>query len=733
MRFAQVLLPVPLDHPFTYEIPRDLEVPVGSRVLVPFGPRSLVGACVGHTDEAPGQKTRAVARVLDPEPAFGKPLLELSKWVAGYYLCSWGEALSAVLPAPVRRATARRFENVAALAVTAGEARTKAKEFAGVNLRWTRVLESLAESAQPVAVADLVESLGISDSPVRTLQKQGLLTIRRREIDVSDPIPHPPSTQAVPVPLPEQDRAIAEIVAAMGTFRAFLLFGVTGSGKTEVYLRAIARAVAAGKRALVLVPEIALTPQTLSRFSARFPRLAVLHHRLTDAQRLDQWRRIRAGEADIVVGARSAVFAPVPDLGLIVVDEEHEPSYKASNDPRYHARDVAVKRGQIEGCPVVLGSATPALESWHNAAEKKYALLRLPARPGGRPLPPVELVDMSNERAEKGRIPLFSKPLVGAVRDALARSEQTILFLNRRGFSTLLLCPQCKFVLRCDHCEVAMTFHKRRQVMLCHHCHAEAAPPPACPACRSPGLRFLGMGTERIEEEMKAAFGEAAIGRLDRDTTRSRGSHARILAAVADGTTDVLVGTQMVAKGHDVPNVTLVGVVNGDSALSLADFRAAERTFQLVAQVAGRAGRGDRPGRVLVQTMNAGSPPLRLAAAHDYEGFAAQELAFRREWIWPPFSRVLRLVVSSKSSTDAEAACAACVLAARPVLGADADLTLGPEPAPISFLRDHHRWHAAFRAKTWDALWRAAQAGRKSAAGVKGAQLAWDMDALEML
>ena len=731
---AQIVVPLPLDHPFTYEIPPGLEVPVGSRVVVPFGPRTLVGACVGHTETRPAGTLRAVLRVLDPDPAFSPALLELCRWLATYYFSSWGEALMAALPAPVRRTGSRAFENVAALAVGPEEAGRKIAEFRDVNSRWSQVLEVLSESARPVAVSELVERLNISDSPVRTLQRRGLVRIERRPVDPEDPLlAHAPSRAPVPVPTPEQEFAVGSIIAAAGTFRPFLLYGVTGSGKTEVYLRAIAQAIAAGKKALVLVPEIALTPQTISRFAARFARLAVMHHRLTDAQRSEQWRRIRAGEADVVIGARSAVFAPVPDLGLIVVDEEHESSYKAGNEPRYHARDVAVKRAQLEKAAVVLGSATPSLESWRNAQEGRYTLLRLPVRVEGRPMPPVEIVDMSQERAEKGRIPMLSRRLELAVKEVTARGEQTILFLNRRGFATLVLCVQCKYVLRCEHCEVAMTFHKRRNVVVCHHCHAEAPPPVACPACRTPGLKFIGLGTERVEEEIKAAFGDATVARLDRDTTRARGSHARILTAVADGTTDILIGTQMVAKGHDVPNVTLVGVVNGDIGFTINDFRSGERTFQLVAQVAGRAGRGAVPGRVLVQTLNPDSPPIVFAAKHDYEGFVAAEMAFRREWIWPPFTRLLRLVVSAPAPDIAQGACAACVETGRATLGSDAGLILGPDPAPIPFLRDRHRWHAVFRSKSWDALWKLVGGCRRQAAGWKKAEFAWDMDAFDML
>ncbi len=732
--FAQVVVPIPLNHSFGYIIPDGVSVPVGSRVVVPFGPRTLVGACVGHTDVRPPGNLRPILKVLDPEPAFGPALLDLSKWIADWYFSSWGEALMAALPAPVRRTGARKFENVARLAVAPEAAKKNIEELRGTNSKWAQILETLLESAQPITVSELEERCSVSASPIATLAKKGLLAIERREIDSADPLlEHAPSAAAIPVPNAEQEFAVASIIAGFGGFKPYLLHGVTGSGKTEVYLRVIAQAVAAGKKALVLVPEIALTPQTISRFSARFSRLAVMHHRLTDAQRLDQWKRIKAGGADVVIGARSAVFAPLPDLGVIVVDEEHETSYKAGNEPRYHARDVAVKRAQMEKAVVVLGTATPSLETWRNAQEGRYTLLKLTQRVNDRPLPPVDIVDMTQERGIKGKIPLLSRKLEGFVKEAVLRGEQTILFLNRRGFAPVLLCPGCKFVLRCVNCDVAMTFHKRRNVAVCHHCHAEVDPPVTCPACKVPGIKFLGLGTERVEEEIRAAFGDAAVARLDRDTTRARGSHARILAAVADGTTDILIGTQMVAKGHDVPNVTLVGVINGDIGYTINDFRSGERTFQLVAQVAGRAGRGALAGRVVVQTYNPTVPAIALAAKHDFETFAAQEMAFRREWIWPPFCRLLRLIVSAPTPDEALGACAAAVETSRGILSNEAPLTLGPEPAPIAFLRNQHRAHAAFRAKNWETLWKVVNACGKLKDAWKKCSWTWDMDAYDML
>ncbi len=456
------------------------------------------------------------------------------------------------------------------------------------------------------------------------------------------------------IPTAEQAAAIGRLKSAIaaGGFAPFLIHGVTGSGKTEVYLTAIEQVVALGRETIVLVPEISLTPQTIERFSQRFGKVSVLHSHLSDAERHRYWQTIASGEVQVIVGARSAVFAPARRLGLIVIDEEHESTFKQETAPRYHARDVGVKRAQLEGIPVLLGSATPSLESWHNAQLGRYSLISMPFRVSGRSMPGVEIIDL---RTEKAAIGCLSQPLREAMQVSLAAGGQVILLLNRRGFHTFALCPRCGEVVKCHACDVAMTYHKKRHILICHTCDAERPCPPACPRCRAPKLYYGGIGTERLEREIQTAFPDVASRRMDSDTMRGSGSHERVLRAFQAGEVRILLGTQMIAKGLDFPNVTLVGVVSADTALHLPDFRAAERTFQLMAQVAGRTGRGDRPGRVIVQTFSPEHPAIQLAARHDFVGFAEIELPVRKSFGVPPYGRLVRVIARGSNEASVRA------------------------------------------------------------------------------
>ena len=479
-------------------------------------------------------------------------------------------------------------------------------------------------------------------------------------------------------------------------FAPFLIHGVTGSGKTEIYLSAIEQVVARGREAIVLVPEISLTPQTIRRFQGRFPRVAVLHSHLSDAERHRHWQTIAAGEVSVVVGARSAVFAPARRLGLIVIDEEHEATFKQETTPRYHARDVAVKRAQMAGIPILLGSATPALETWHNATLGRYTRLSLQERVGARPMPAVTLIDLRNERTPLGGL---SETLRQAMIAAVDDGGQVILLLNRRGFHTFVLCPnpKCSQVLKCDACDVALTYHKERRLLICHTCDAVRPRPPACPHCRAPNLHYGGIGTERLQREVEMALPGRVIRRMDSDTMRTPGSHEQVLAEFRAGTVDILLGTQMIAKGLDFPNVTLVGVVSADTALHFPDFRAAERTFQLVAQVAGRTGRGDRPGRVLVQTYSPENPAIFCAVKHDYEGFVAHELPQREATGLPPFGRLVRLIARGPEESTVRIYLEALAAALRAAAPAGVQL-LGPAPAPVLKIRNLFRYHLRLRA-----------------------------------
>ena len=541
----------------------------------------------------------------------------------------------------------------------------------------------------------------------------------------------PSTAPARPMLTTEQAAVLERLVPAIasGDFAPFLVHGVTGSGKTEVYLAAIEDVVARGREAIVLVPEISLTPQTIRRFRRRFARVAVLHSHMSDAERHRHWQSIASGEVEVVVGARSAVFAPARRLGLMVIDEEHESSFKQETTPRYSARDVAVKRAHMERIPVILGSATPSLESWHNAERGRYTRLAMPSRVGDRPMPKVEIIDMRNEKKVVGGL---SESLRQAMGQALGDGGQVILLLNRRGFHTFVLCPRCGHVVKCHACDVAATYHKSRHVLICHTCDAERPCPPACPGCGAPALHYGGIGTERLEREIHTAFPDVVARRMDSDTMRSPGSHEQVLSAFKEGKVRILLGTQMIAKGLDFPNVTLVGVVNADTALHLPDFRAAERTFQLVAQVAGRTGRGDRLGRVLVQTYSPDHPAIRAAVTHDYEGFARSELPERQRYDVPPYGRIVRLIARGPN----EPAVSAYMddLAALIRAAADSSVRLlGPAPAPIIKIRNLYRFHLQLRCPHSRPLQLLANTVPGQHPTPHGIELAIDVDPLSML
>jgi primosomal protein N' (replication factor Y) len=563
------------------------------------------------------------------------------------------------------------------------------------------VLEALEELGGSAPLRHLAEQLGLSRQAVAALVERGL--VRDEQVAVHrDPFRDLPITPPPPVPTPAQADAVKAIEATPPGDGA-VLFGVTGSGKTLVYLEAVRRCLADGGGAIILVPEIALTPQTVSRVRGAFgDAVAVLHSGLSDGERADAWRSLRRGERRVVVGARSAIFAPVMKLGLIVVDEEHEASYKNGEAPRYHARDVALVRARLEQARVVLGSATPSPETMHRVGPR-LRLIRLPERAGAHPLPPVELVDLRSapRLREAGALP-WSARLDAAVVAALARHEQALLLLNRRGFATVLQCPDCGVVRQCPRCSISLTVHQTPPGLRCHYCGHDEPIPPACPECGSAVQRMRGVGTQQLERFLAARFPDARLARMDLDTTSARWSHQAILDRVGRGEVDILFGTQMIAKGLDFPNVTLVGVVDADTGLHLPDFRAAERTFQLMAQVAGRAGRGPRGGRVVVQTRCPEHYALTAAARHDAEGFLATELRHRREPPYPPEAALVNLVISGETDTrvaDAAAGvagwCTALVHAQR--LAVD---VLGPAPCAIGRIKSRWRWHVVLRGKS---------------------------------
>ena len=700
--YVEVALRKPLRREFTYAIPEELRerVQLGVRVAVPFGSRREVGVVVGvnATCELEARKVRKLSAVLDEEPVVDAGLLELTRWIAGYYACSWGEALGAVLPASLKREKGVRKKLVASVREGVGDA-----QLAEVIERFPkqhRLLRTLIDVGAPVELREITRQLNVSEAPARSLERRGWVTIEKVEC-AADPLLAPVPKKKRPERLsPGQSEALAAITEAVEArrYETFLLHGVTGSGKTEVYLHAIERALAIGRGAIVLVPEIALTPQTVGWFRARFGEVGLLHSRMTDAQRLHMWMRLRRGELRVVVGARSAIFAPLPDIGVIVVDEEHEPSFKQGNTPRYSARDVAVVRARECGAVCVLGSATPSLETWQNAANGRYRRLVLDERVGGGRLPKVEIVDMCQEKADAEGPRLFSRRLELLLRDRLEKRQQSILFLNRRGFAPVLWCPGCRETVSCAQCDVSLTFHRRIGRAVCHSCCEETAPPRECPACTRPGLRYLGLGSERVEESLAELLPEARVARMDSDSMRRPEDYDRVLTAFGAGELDVLVGTQMIAKGLDFPNVTLVGIVSADGALHLPDFRASERTFQLLSQVAGRAGRGAEAGEIVVQTRTPEHPAIVRAASHDFEGFAAAELGLREELGYPPHGKLIRAVFEDEDEARCREASQACADIVREHVSPAQVLVLGPAPAPIAQLRGRFRQHFLLKA-----------------------------------
>jgi primosomal protein N' (replication factor Y) len=826
-----VIVPSAGDTPaFDYAVEAALQSQVrpGVRVLVPLGARRAVGIVVALLDASPHPRLKPIAAVLDPQPLLDDTLMRLCRWMAEYYLCTFGEAVSTALPGSVRITVERvahlvavpaeigDTERLAALTPTFSHAGSGTGEGASTvhpggaritgtpgSVPWCpdghRPLQAaeerlcawlLANGPQTTrAIADrfgapggralaalqrrgvvrVEEQLRGGDAPTKHeryyaaaldldrnaarawqarrpaqyavyayLHQHPLRRARMHEISATFPnaaaklnalvkagvvsvveeeVYRPVFLETTPVDRPvqltaEQDAAVTAVQRCIGVgFRSFLLWGVTGSGKTEVYLRCIAACLGAGRTVLLLVPEISLTHQVVDRVRARFgERVAVLHSGLSDGERWDEWRRIARDEVAIVVGARSAVFAPLPRLGLVIVDEEHDAAYKQEDGVRYHGRDVAIMRAKLSACPVLLGSATPAMESFHNSGTGRSDLLTLSERVESRPLPNVDIVDLRRSPAA-GKSLLVSPQLVAALQANQAAHGQTLVFLNRRGFANFLQCRQCGEPLSCPNCSVTLTLHRRWQALRCHHCEYTVPIPSVCPDCGGLSLSAWGAGTEQVEAVLRKLVPGARVGRMDRDTTRRKGALREIVAAWDRRDYDILIGTQMITKGHDVHGVTLVGVLLADLSLNFPDFRAAERTFQLLTQVAGRAGRGERPGRVIVQTLQPDHVSLQCAQHHDFRRFAAHELAARRELGYPPFARLVQLRCEGLDAAATERvvrALAAHVQAA----AAKGVGILGPTPSPLARLRGRHRWQLLVRGTNGVAVRAASRAGR---------------------
>ena len=702
--YIRVIIDRAIHRELDYLVPDSLaeRISIGSRVRVPFRDRSALATVVATLEQSAAKGIRAIEAVIGDAPVLSEPLLELAKWMSAYYCCPLETVMRSLLPQVIRRAEIGWKKQ---LFVQPGR-KIDNQEIEKLRKRAPRqaeLLEAIAQLKTPIPAATLLRKVSLDNQTLRALVKRGLAELREEAVERD---PHADEQFVATTNLEmnaEQVVALNKIEEALASpenARPILLHGVTGSGKTEIYLQGIRAALNRGRSAIVLVPEISLTPQTVERFKGRFAdaqdAVAVLHSHLSEGERHDEWHKIHSGRARIVIGARSAVFAPLKNLGLIIVDEEHETTYKQEEAPRYHARDVAVVRAKIEKCAVVLGSATPSLESYHNATTGKYQLATLTQRVDQQQMPLMRIVDLRQERRNRKAASILSEKLSQAIADRLEKREQTILFLNRRGFSTSLLCSNCGEARNCPNCSVALTFHRHMARLSCHLCGHTAAVPKKCPACGKDALIYAGFGTEKVESTVAHFFPKAAVRRMDADSMTRKQAYRDTLLNFRAGKIDILVGTQMIAKGLHFPNVTLVGIINADLALHLPDFRAGERTFQLLTQVAGRAGRGETAGEVFVQTYTPFSPSIQFARHHDFAGYFQQELEFRERCDFPPFKHAILITVRSAHEGRAKLSAETLVRRLKENLGSE--FILGDAtPAPLEKLQGQFRFHILLR------------------------------------
>jgi primosomal protein N' (replication factor Y) len=748
--------------PYDYAIPPPLaaKLRAGQRVQVPLGRgnRPIVGYCTSVGNKTIGSRPlKPLARLIDAEPLLSPAMLRLAEWMADYYLCPLGQVLQAIVPAGVRgKAGTREMTFLSVLPEVREQIEAGTLK---VGQRQLDALRILAASPRPLTPPELAQAAKCTLGPIGELRKKKLVKAEVRRIQHME-------VEEAAVPREDHLRLNADQQAALDCILAslrerrhetILMHGVTGSGKTEVYIRAIDEVIGYGRQAIVLVPEISLTPQTRSRFKSRFSSVAVLHSHLSDAERHWHWQQIARGEVQVVVGARSAVFAPTPNLGLIAIDEEHDASFKQGEQPRYHARDVALQRAAMENVPLVLGSATPSLESWQRAAGGpkskvqspksdsnigpgtldvgQFRLIDMPRRVEDRPLPGVATIDLRVEFASRSSRGAVSRSLHRAIDQAIRDDGQVILLLNRRGYSTHIQCPACGHVVSCPACDLALTHHRQEEQAICHYCDFSIASPVRCPQCAFDGIRFQGFGTERLEAEIKGRFPNVPVVRMDSDTMQRPGSHEAALDRFRAGEVKILLGTQMIAKGLDFPNVTLVGVINADTTLHFCDLRAAERTFQLVTQVAGRTGRGPKGGRVLVQTFSPDHYAILAAIDHDYAKFAAAELPSREAHLYPPFASLIRFIVRGESEvvTSDYADSVAAKLQTAIEAAAIEHRLLGPAPCPIAKLRGLFRFHILLSSIDGAGLRTAVRSVMEALETVEGVQWVVDVDPLDLL
>jgi primosomal protein N' (replication factor Y) (superfamily II helicase) len=702
--YVRVIIDRGIRRELDYSVPETLaeKIAIGSRVRVPFRDKSALATVLATLEKSDAKGIRPIEALVGEAPTLSPSLLELAHWMSIYYCCPLEAVMRSLLPQVIRHARVSWKKQL----IVHPPAKIDNAELEKLRKRAPRqaeLLEAIAKLDKPTPAAELLRKVSSDNQTLRALAKRGLIELREEAVE-RDPHGDEQFIATTNLELNAEQAAalkkIADALAEPENAKPILLHGVTGSGKTEIYLQSIRLALERGRSAIVLVPEISLTPQTVERFKSRFAEMhgavAVLHSHLSEGERHDEWHKIHSGRARIVIGARSAVFAPLKEVGLIIVDEEHETTYKQEEAPRYHARDVAVVRAKFEKCAVVLGSATPSLESYHNARTSKYDLVTLTQRVDDQQMPLIRIVDLRQERRKEKIVPILSEKLSQAIAGRLEKREQTILFLNRRGFSTSLLCSNCGEARNCPNCSVALTFHRHMARLSCHLCGHTAAVPKKCPECGKDALIYAGFGTEKVESTVSQLFPKANVRRMDADSMTRKEAYRETLRSFRAGKIDILVGTQMIAKGLHFPNVTLVGIINADLALHLPDFRAGERTFQLLTQVAGRAGRGERPGEVFVQTYTPFSPSIQFARHHDFAGYFDQELEFRERCDFPPFKHAILITVRSAHEGRAKLSAETLVRRLKESLGPEFTIS-DATPAPLEKLQGQFRFHILLR------------------------------------
>lgn len=710
-RFARITVDIPLNRQgqvFDYLVPSKMEekLKIGHAVKIPFGNRKVNGFVIGFSEESSIEtsKIKKIIEIITDEPLFDQEMLDLFKWISAYYKSSLLKVIKTAIPTGlIEGRVSKKIIKYLTLAKPPREISDFIEKQKNRAPKQVKVLEFLLNNRGDYTVSQLVNVTRTTSGVIYRLLEKGFLEYKE---EITDRRPELTSVKGYQTPF-KPTKAQEEVIRVInnsiqsGKPGTFLLHGVTGSGKTEVYLQTIEYALNRGKGAIVLVPEISLTPVMVKRFYSRFgDQVAVLHSNLSLGERYDEWRRIKEGKARIAIGARSAIFAPVKNLGLMIIDEEHENTYKQAEYPYYHAREVALKRGKISSVPVILGSATPALESYYFARKGVFSYFSLPERINKEQLPPVKIIDM-REELKSGNTTIFSNDLLEAIHYALSKEKQVMIFLNRRGYANFILCRECGYVIKCQNCDISLTYHASNRKLRCHYCDYSIELPETCPICNSQYIREFGIGTERIEKELSLFFPKARIVRMDVDTTARKGAHQRILEQVEKGEVDILVGTQMIAKGHDYPNISVVGVITADTILNIPDFRSGERTFQLLTQVAGRTGRGTGKGQVIIQTYSPEHYSIQAAKNHDYSGFYRQEIKMRENLNYPPFTQMVNIIFQGQKED-------LVIQTAREVgiflneYHNYIDEKLGPSPAPISKLRNKYRWQIILKFKGWE-------------------------------